>query len=109
MLVLTFAATGRGNCVEVDGTPYVYVRTASGSFVMRADCPHRGGPLHLAAEGPEGKSLICPWHERRTATVRMRQRIPAVRTGRTVRAVLPHPPQAEVSHQHRPLSPALAC
>ncbi|WP_223735354.1 Rieske 2Fe-2S domain-containing protein [Streptomyces purpurogeneiscleroticus] len=106
---MTLAVSGRENCVAVDGVPYVYVRATAGSFVMRADCPHRGGPLHLATEAPGGKYLICPWHERRASVARLRREIPAVRTGRSVRAVLPHSSNAPVTWQHRPLSRDLAC
>jgi hypothetical protein len=108
MLVVTFAASGTGNCVTADGTAYVYARTAAGSFVMPATCPHRGGPLHLADLAPDNRRLVCPWHEGGVSVARLRKRIPAVRRGSTVTAVLRAEPTAEIGLSHRPLSPALA-
>lgn len=108
MHVVTFSVAGRNNCAVIAGEPYVYARTDEGSFVMRARCPHRGGPLHLAELAPEGNRLVCPWHERKTSLTRLRQEIPAVRSGDTVTAVFPGLPDAEVCTGHRPLSADLA-
>lgn len=107
MPVLTFAAEGAGNCVVVGDSPYVFARTAKGSFVLPARCPHRGGPLHLATFDGGGR-LICPWHERATSVTRaLRAGIPAVRRGRVVTAVFPGP--ADLGHTvgYRPMSPCL--
>ncbi|WP_147268597.1 Rieske (2Fe-2S) protein [Sphaerisporangium album] len=107
MLVVNFAVEGAHNCVEVDGVPYVYARTAKGSFVMPALCPHRGGPLNLAEVDATGGRAVCPWHERATSITRLRRKgIPAVRRGNTVTAVLPVPADSEVTTTHRPMSPA---
>ncbi|GLF97755.1 Rieske (2Fe-2S) protein [Streptomyces yaizuensis] len=108
MLVVTLAAEGRGNCVTVDDTPYIYAHTARGGFLMRARCPHRGGPLHLAELTPEGRRLVCPWHERKTSMAAMSANLPAVRSGSTVTAVVPHDPGATVVVSHVPLSADLA-
>jgi nitrite reductase (NADH) small subunit len=105
---VTFSVAGRGNCAVVDGQPYVYARTSQGSFVMRARCGHRGGPLHLATLDTQADRLVCPWHERGTSLQWLRQQIPAVRRGEVVTAVLPGPPGAEVGTGHRPLSADLA-
>ncbi|WP_051965706.1 Rieske 2Fe-2S domain-containing protein [Kitasatospora mediocidica] len=108
MPVLTFAVSGPGNCVEVGGVPYVYARTAQGGSVIRASCPHRGGPLHLATPDPTGRQLVCPWHERGTSLGRLRKEIPAVRRGSVVTAVIPGDPGSTVVHRHLPLSPGLS-
>ncbi|GAA0470262.1 Rieske (2Fe-2S) protein [Streptomyces sp. NPDC046215] len=105
---MSFSVAGRENCAEIAGTPYVYARTSEGSFVMRATCPHRGGPLHLATLEPEGNRLVCPWHTRKTSMSRMRQEIPAVRSGDTVTAVFPGTAEADVRLSYRPLSVDLA-
>ncbi|UQA97265.1 Rieske 2Fe-2S domain-containing protein [Streptomyces halobius] len=105
---MTFSVAGRNNCAVVAGEPYVYARTDEGAFVMRARCPHRGGPLHLATLAPERNRLVCPWHERKTSLTRLRQEIPAVRSGDTVTAVFPGTPDATVGFGHRPLSVDLA-
>jgi hypothetical protein len=108
MLVLSFSVEGAGNCVEVGDVPYVYARTARGSFILPARCPHRGGPLHLATlEGPAARA-ICPWHGRATSTTRLLSKgIPAVRWGNTVTAVFPVPADTAVTRSYRPMSPDL--
>lgn len=108
MPVVTFAAEGAGNCVVLPDSPYVFARTVKGSFVLPARCPHRGGPLHLAAfDG--GSRLICPWHERATSVTRAaRAGIPAVRRGRVVTAVFPGSPDIEYTVEYRPMSRTLS-
>jgi nitrite reductase (NADH) small subunit len=107
MLAVRFSAAGPGNCVEAAGVAYVYARTARGSFVMPAACPHRGGPLHLATLTEEGDRLVCPWHSGKIPLARLRRQIPAVRSGNTVTAILPAPPDAGTELSYRPMSAAL--
>jgi hypothetical protein len=107
MPVLNFAAEGAGNCVEVAGVPYVYARTAKGSFVLPAQCPHRGGPLHLATLDDAGRA-VCPWHGGVTSTTRLTKKgVPAVRRGNLVTAVFPEPADTETAIGYRPMSPDL--
>ena len=119
MPVVSFPVSGRGNCVVLAGTAYVYATVAGRGFVMRAQCPHRGGPLHLADVAPDASRLICPWHERKTSVARLRAAIPAVRSGDRVTAVFqdqrpaggqaaPAPLCGEAGREHRRLSPALS-
>lgn len=119
MPVVSFPVTGRGNCVVVAGTPYVYATVAGRGFVMSAQCPHRGGPLHLADVTPDATRLVCPWHERKTSAARLRAAVPAVRSGDRVTAVFTDQRPAggraaaaslcgEPDRQYRPLSPALS-
>lgn len=108
MPVVTFAVEGRGNCVVLGDTPYVYARTKLGSFVLSARCPHRGGPLHLAEFEPGGNRLICPWHERATSVTKaLKAGIPAVRRGDRVTAVFPDDGTPHAI-EYRPLSAALS-
>ncbi|MGC5344780.1 Rieske 2Fe-2S domain-containing protein [Streptomyces sp. DT171] len=118
MPVVSFSVAGRENCVVVAGTAYVYATVAGRGFVMSAQCPHRGGPLHLAGVTPDARGLVCPWHDRRTSAARLRAAVPAVRTGDRVTAVFedrrpargrgaPAPLCGGVSREYRPLSPAL--
>lgn len=116
---MTFAVSGPGNCVVVAGASFVYATVGEHGFVMRAECPHRGGPLHLADVTADGVHLVCPWHERRTSVARLRAQIPAVRTGNRVTAVIPDAalpeltpaarvPAGSQTVEYRPLSPKLA-
>jgi len=101
---VSFRARGKQNCVETAAGTFVYARTAQGSFVLPASCPHRGGPLHLGAIDPASGRLVCPWHERGTTVDRwMARAVPAVRRANTVTAVLPTDDTTCV-RTHRPLS-----
>lgn len=105
MHVVTIAATGRGNCVEIDSIPFVYASTAFGKFVLPARCPHRGGPLNLARVDAQGYRLVCPWHGRATSALRaLRRGLPAVRRGGKVTIVFPGDASGECGIVHRPLS-----
>lgn len=108
MLVVTLSAGDGANCAFVDGRPLVVARDASGSFLMGARCPHRGGPLQLGTLDEATGCVVCPWHG--TAhRVRSRRlaRTPIVRRGDMVTAVLA--PQEDVEPQvaHRPVSRGL--
>lgn len=108
MLVLSFAASGGHNCASVGGTPFVYAQTDAGSFLMPAQCSHRGGPLHLATLDQEGGRLVCPWHGRSTSVSKaLATAIPAVRRGNVVTAVFPEPPGTAYALEHRPMSAEL--
>ncbi|WP_404958683.1 Rieske 2Fe-2S domain-containing protein [Streptomyces sp. 147326] len=119
MPVVSFPVAGRENCVVVAGTSYVYATVDGRGFVMNAECPHRGGPLHLAGVTPDASRLVCPWHDRKTSAARLRAEIPAVRAGSRVTAVFPDVrpagrpaesgrPCGVASREYRPLSPGLA-
>ncbi|MEU6386595.1 Rieske 2Fe-2S domain-containing protein [Streptomyces bauhiniae] len=116
---MTFPVAGRDNCIVVAGTPYVYATVAGRGFVMRAQCPHREGPLHLSQVTPDDTRLVCPWHDRKTSVARLRAEIPAVRVGDRVTAVFPERPPGRdrssapgacggATREHRPLLPGLA-
>jgi nitrite reductase (NADH) small subunit len=109
MFVVKISVVGAGNCAQVAGMPYVYADAGSGSFVLPAKCPHRGGPLHLAQVEPGKSRLICPWHGRAISATRFVQAgLPAVRRGNQVTIVFPHQADTEVVIGHRPMSAALA-
>lgn len=108
MPVVTFAVTGRDNCVSIGSAFYVYARTELGPLVLPARCPHRGGPLNLAEFEPGRSRLICPWHGRATSVTKaLRAGIPAVRRGNQVTAVFPDAAGPDYSLEHRPLSRSL--
>ncbi|MFB7517302.1 Rieske 2Fe-2S domain-containing protein [Streptomyces sp. NPDC056144] len=107
MPVVTFKVSGAENCVRVAGLPYVYIRTEAGGAVLPASCPHRGGPLNLASIDGTGRRLVCPWHEQTVSVARLTRRVPAVRSGDTVTAVVRGPADAPVELGHLPVSPEL--
>jgi nitrite reductase/ring-hydroxylating ferredoxin subunit len=109
MFIVKISTVGAGNCAQVAGMPYVYADAGSGSFVLPASCPHRGGPLHLAQVEPGRSRLICPWHARATSVTKfVKAGLPAVRRGDQVTIVFPHQTETEVVIGHRPMSAALA-
>jgi hypothetical protein len=109
MLVVNFSAKGDGNCVVVEGRPFVLARTGKGSFLVRASCPHRGGPLHLADLDATGDTLVCPWHENGYPFTRSRESvIPVVRSANRVTAVFPGKSAASYTREYRPMSRCLS-
>lgn len=108
MLVVNFAATGSGNCVQIEGRPYVFARSKAGSFVMPARCGHRGGPLHLGEFEPDSSRLVCPWHGKAVSLAHhMKAGVAAVRMGNVVWAVFAADESAEWTTTYKPLSAAL--
>lgn len=57
--------TGRRVLVEspADNKRACLAFNAASIGVTDDKCPHRGGPLHLCVEAPDGKK-VCPWHGR---------------------------------------------
>ena len=109
MPVVTFAVEGRENCVTAGAESYMYARTAHGSFVLPVRCPHRGGPLNLAAFEPGRTRLLCPWHGRATSVTKaIKAGIPAVRRGNTVTAVFADTTPVSYPLEHRPVSKPLS-
>jgi nitrite reductase (NADH) small subunit len=109
MFVVKIKTTGAGNCAQVAGAPYVYADAGSGSFVLPARCPHRGGPLHLAQVEPGRSRLICPWHGRGFSVQKLvTAGPPAVRRSDQVTVVFPHQGETEHAIEHRPMSTDLA-
>jgi hypothetical protein len=106
MPVVTFSVEGTRNCAVIGGTPYVYATVQGKGFVMRATCPHRDGPLHLAAVSSDAVRLVCPWHESKISVARLRTEIPAIRVGDQVTAVFP---DRHLAPDHRHAKPADRC
>jgi len=91
-------ALKRRDCKEVlagllvaDDTRYfVYAATSGRRWLVRADCPHRGGPLNFGIVESERCAIRCPWHrilwpER----VIINRSVPAVRVCADWRAIVP--------------------
>ena len=54
---------GDGLMLVGDVRYFLYTATSGGRWLVRADCPHRGGPLNFAEYDPERNALRCPWHK----------------------------------------------
>ena len=66
------------NLIEYGDRSYFLHRDRAGAYVLiRARCPHRGGPLFLGTveDGP-AESIRCPWHESLVSVKAMQKRAP---------------------------------
>jgi nitrite reductase (NADH) small subunit len=59
-------------------------------FLMRDNCPHRGGPLHLGSLDCKKGTIVCPWHEATVSIQRLQQHaVPCIRHRDMAVAVFP--------------------
>jgi hypothetical protein len=75
--VLRFHADA-ANLLETGERSYFLHRSNAGAYVLiRANCPHRGGPLFLGniEEGGE-ESIRCPWHDTVVSVAAMQRKAP---------------------------------
>jgi nitrite reductase/ring-hydroxylating ferredoxin subunit len=66
------------NLIEYGDRSYFLHRDRAGAYVLiRARCPHRGGPLFLGTvqDGP-AESIRCPWHDSVVTVKAMQKRAP---------------------------------
>jgi nitrite reductase/ring-hydroxylating ferredoxin subunit len=75
--VLRFYAD-EANLLETDERSYFLHRDRAGTCVLiRATCPHRGGPLFLGSLEDSGeKSIRCPWHDTVVSVAAMQRKAP---------------------------------
>jgi nitrite reductase/ring-hydroxylating ferredoxin subunit len=75
--VLRFQAD-EANLIELGSRSYFLHRTRADAYVLiRARCPHRGGPLFLGSvqHGPV-ESIRCPWHDSVVSVQAMQKKAP---------------------------------
>ena len=92
------------NALEVGEELYMYLD--DDAVLVPARCPHRGGPLHLAAVemGAQGTLLVCPWHGTSVPLrALVRRAVATVQFGDHVRAVIDAPAGAEIVARLIPL------
>lgn len=84
MKVLRFDKT-QANFLELGEQAYfVYTDGEGTSKLMRAWCPHRGGPLFLGTRLRGAKeSIRCPWHDSVVPVKAMQRKAPAMVVNRT--------------------------
>lgn len=51
------------NFMSVGDDEFFLYQIEDDFFMVPAQCPHRGGPLHLGCKVKDGYSITCPWHE----------------------------------------------
>jgi nitrite reductase (NADH) small subunit len=52
-----------GTLITQGSDKYMLSTIKSNYFLLKAKCPHRGGPLHLGNLSSDKLSVICPWHD----------------------------------------------
>ena len=77
--------------LAADGIRYFLYTAASGQrWVVRADCPHRGGPLYLGELDAVSNAIRCPWHRLLwPERVLLSRSVPAVRVDTEWAVVVP--------------------
>jgi nitrite reductase/ring-hydroxylating ferredoxin subunit len=66
------------NLIELGDRSFFLHRDRAGAYVLiRAHCPHRGGPLFLGTvlDGP-AESIRCPWHDSVVSVKAMQRKAP---------------------------------
>ena len=73
------------NLVELGDQSYMVHRNRAGGFVLiRARCPHRGGPLFLGTTlNGETESIRCPWHDTVVPVQAMQRKAPPMVVNRS--------------------------
>jgi nitrite reductase (NADH) small subunit len=91
------------NLLESEGRRYfVFSLDGHTFFLVGADCPHRGGPLHLGRWDARACAIRCPWHDRAIPLAALRQRaVPVVWRRDGAVAVLPGQEAGPVLLRHR--------
>lgn len=77
MKILRFDKS-KANLVELGDHAYMVHRNNAGKYLLiRATCPHRGGPLFLGEilKDPT-ESIRCPWHESVASVHVLRKKAP---------------------------------
>jgi nitrite reductase/ring-hydroxylating ferredoxin subunit len=67
------------NLIELDNQSYLVHRNRVGAYILiRANCPHRGGPLFLGTMLSNGstESIRCPWHDSVVSVQAMEKKAP---------------------------------
>ena len=62
MRVVTFPAD-RANRLAIEDKAYFLLKRDKETLCLPTECPHRGGPMHLAQVSECGEKLVCPWHD----------------------------------------------
>lgn len=77
MKILRFDKS-KANLVELGDQAYMVHRNNAGKYLLiRATCPHRGGPLFLGEILNEPtESIRCPWHESVASIQTLRKKAP---------------------------------
>jgi hypothetical protein len=80
----------RHNTVLVGHRRYFVFEPDGRPLLVRDWCPHRGGPLSLGRQTPDGRRLVCPWHGTKVGTAAVkRTSVPMVRSGDEAVVLLP--------------------
>jgi nitrite reductase (NADH) small subunit len=80
----------RGTLITQGSDRYMLSTIKSSYFLLKAKCPHRGGPLHLGNLSCDKLSVICPWHDLEVSINKLQNSaVPMVCRGNAAIAILP--------------------
>ncbi|MEH2263306.1 Rieske (2Fe-2S) protein [Nostoc sp.] len=72
------------------------------TFLVRDNCPHRGGPLHLGYFNCQNNAIVCPWHNSAVSVHRLQQlAMPLVWRNDVAIAVIPGAESTPIAFKHR--------
>ena len=86
---------------KVDFTKVNYLRTPQGCYFLhkfndnqiqflKAECPHKGGPLYLGKYDSNSKLITCPWHEKKISIQYLKSTAPPyIRNSSYIRIFIP--------------------
>jgi nitrite reductase/ring-hydroxylating ferredoxin subunit len=102
MLIVKFDMQETNFVVVANETYFLLVSETGHRMLVKGQCSHRGGPLHLACLDKAGQNLICPWHETRFGLKRLiATAMPMICIDEQATALLPVQPEAEAQLMRR--------
>ncbi|MFY2557165.1 Rieske 2Fe-2S domain-containing protein [Corallococcus terminator] len=93
------------NYLEADGNRYFLLsQDGRAPLLVRDECPHRGGPLHLGRLDAAAEAIHCPWHCQRIPLRHLhRNALPLIVRRDSAVVVLPGSEEVPVRAQQRVL------
>ncbi|EAR09351.1 Rieske (2Fe-2S) protein [Reinekea blandensis] len=87
MRVVTFPVD-RANRLMIEDKGYFVFKRQNETLCVPTECPHRGGPMHLAKVSDCGEHLVCPWHDNSFSCQSIRRKaLPLVQRKGTIKVV----------------------
>lgn len=89
---VTTLALDSFNMLSVGTRRYFLLQQENVVLIAPSECPHRGGPMHLAKHSTCRARLVCPWHENSYSKHRItRDALPAIQNRQEISIVTNSP------------------
>jgi nitrite reductase (NADH) small subunit len=102
----------RSNFMIHDDRRFFLISLDNSIFLVRDNCPHRGGPLHLGYFNCQKSAIVCPWHNSAVSLHRLQQlAIPLIWRNDIAVAVIPGAESTSIvfKHCHIMIIPEIGC